>query len=180
MTAYRVVPESGWSLTPGPPARGGSAGIQQPGCPLLPQQACRRRTLISVLETAILSFCGKGASYVPQFEKNARELGCGCSWCSHIAAYATTGRPADLTPALLLIAVVDRSRWRVWETASPGLNTTAGHFVEQDGNGAVISLTLRERGPLAPLVHALLGRQTRRYLAMELEGFRRTAESERG
>lgn len=82
-----------------------------------------------------------------------------------------------------------RVRWRVtelvpfqsfvWETASPGLITTGGHFVEPDGNGAVITLTLRERGPLASLVHVLVGRLSRRYLAMELEGFRRTAESER-
>jgi uncharacterized membrane protein len=81
-----------------------------------------------------------------------------------------------------------RVRWRVtelvpgksfvWATTSPGVITSGGHFVEPDGNGAVITLTLSERGPLAWLMDGLFGRLTRRYLAMELEGFRRTAESE--
>jgi uncharacterized membrane protein len=83
-----------------------------------------------------------------------------------------------------------RGRWRVtelipghsfeWETASRGLTTAGGHIVEQHGNGAVITLTLRQRGPLARLAEGLLGRLSRRYLSMEMEGFRRTAESERG
>ena len=80
-----------------------------------------------------------------------------------------------------------RIRWRVtdlvpgqyfvWETTSPGLTTTGGHIVEPDGNGAKITLTLSQRGPLAWLVKGLLGRQSRRYLSMESEGFRRTAEA---
>lgn len=82
-----------------------------------------------------------------------------------------------------------RARWKVtelvpghtfvWETTSSGVTTSGGHVVEPYGNGAMITLILRERGPLAWLVGGLLRRMTRRYLAMELEGFRRTAESER-
>ena len=68
----------------------------------------------------------------------------------------------------------------VWETTSPGVTTSGGHFVEPEGNGAVIALTLRQSGPLAWLVHTLLGSLSRRNLAMELEGFRQTAESARG
>jgi hypothetical protein len=36
-----------------------------------------------------------------------------------------------------------------------------------------ISLTLTMHGPLAPLLYALTSRLSRRYLAMEVEGFRR-------
>jgi hypothetical protein len=43
-----------------------------------------------------------------------------------------------------------------------------------------ITLTLSQHGPLARLVHAITGRRSRRYLTMETEGFRRTAESLRG
>jgi len=83
-----------------------------------------------------------------------------------------------------------RARWKVtqlqsgcsfvWETASPGITTAGGHLVEPHGQGAMVTLTLRQHGPLARLAQALLGRRTRRYLSMEMEGFRRTAESAPG
>ena len=65
----------------------------------------------------------------------------------------------------------------VWETTSRGVTTAGGHIVEPHANGSMITLTLRQYGPLARLAQVLLGRRTRRYVSMELEGFRRTAES---
>jgi uncharacterized membrane protein len=83
-----------------------------------------------------------------------------------------------------------RARWRVtelepgrsftWQTGSGGLTTAGGHVVEANGQGSVITLTLRQHEPLARLVHALVGRRARRYLSMEMDGFRQTAESARG
>ena len=83
-----------------------------------------------------------------------------------------------------------RARWRVtdlapghyftWETSSPGITTVGGHIVDPDGQGSRITLTLRMHGPLAPLLYALTSRLSRRYLTMEVEGLRRTAESVRG
>jgi len=83
-----------------------------------------------------------------------------------------------------------RARWRVtelepgrsfvWETTSAGLTTAGGHVVEANGPRAVITLTLRQHGPLAPVARAFGGRLARKYLSMEMEGFRRTAESARG
>jgi uncharacterized membrane protein len=80
-----------------------------------------------------------------------------------------------------------RARWRVtelepghsftWETTSGGVTTAGGHVVDADGQGSVITLTLRMHGPLAWLTGAFLGRLSRRYLSMETEGFRRTAEA---
>ena len=80
-----------------------------------------------------------------------------------------------------------RARWRVtelepgrsfiWETTSGGVTTSGGHLVEANGQGSVLTLTLRMHGPFARLVYAFAGRLSRRYLSMEMEGFRRTAES---
>jgi uncharacterized membrane protein len=78
-----------------------------------------------------------------------------------------------------------RARWRVtdlepgqsftWTTSAAGVTTAADHVVRADGNGSVIIITLRQHGPLAPLIGALTGHRTRRYVSMELEGFRRAA-----
>jgi uncharacterized membrane protein len=80
-----------------------------------------------------------------------------------------------------------RARWRVteidpgrsftWETKVAGVTAVGGHLVEPDGDRAVITLTLRQHGPLAPLMSALTSRMTKKNIALELEGFRRTAES---
>jgi uncharacterized membrane protein len=80
-----------------------------------------------------------------------------------------------------------RARWRVtelepghsftWQTSAPGVTTVGGHTVEADGQGSVITLALRVRGPLARPIYALVRARSRRYLAMEAEGFRRTAEA---
>jgi len=82
-----------------------------------------------------------------------------------------------------------RTRWRVteldfgrsftWEAAAGGVTTAASHIVEADGQGAMITLTLSQHGPLAGVLGVLVGRRARRYVSMEAEGFRRTAESGR-
>ena len=60
----------------------------------------------------------------------------------------------------------------------PGGVTTASSHVEADGQGALITLTLQsQHGPLASVMGAPVGRRARRYVSMEAEGFRRTAES---
>ncbi len=59
--------------------------------------------------------------------------------------------------------------------------TTIGvHAVAADGPGSVITISLGLRGPLAGVVGAVFSRRTQRNITMETEGFRRTAESERG
>jgi uncharacterized membrane protein len=80
-----------------------------------------------------------------------------------------------------------RARWTVtqlqpgrsfaWQTASPGITTAGGHLVEPHEHGAMITLTLRQHGPLAQIAQLLLGRRIRRYLSTEIDGFQRTAES---
>jgi uncharacterized membrane protein len=92
--------------------------------------------------------------------------------------------------AIVRQPLLPRARWRVtalepgrsftWETTAPGVIAAGEHLVEADGQRAVITITLRQHGPLARLTDAVTGRLARRYLSMELEGFRRGAESARG
>jgi uncharacterized membrane protein len=80
-----------------------------------------------------------------------------------------------------------QARWRVteiepghsflWQTSFPGVTSVGGHTVDADGQGSVVTLTLRVHGPLARPVYALTRARSRRYLAMEAEGFKRTAEA---
>jgi uncharacterized membrane protein len=82
------------------------------------------------------------------------------------------------------------TRWRVtemrpgrsfaWESASGGMTTVGDHIVEpHGGDGSLITLTLRTRGPLSGLMSALVGRRSLSYITMELDGFRRAAEAAR-
>jgi uncharacterized membrane protein len=83
-----------------------------------------------------------------------------------------------------------RARWRVtalepghsftWETTAPGLTTAGDHVVAADGPRARITHTHRQSGPLAGAADAVYGRLSRKYLSMELEGYRLGAESARG
>lgn len=81
-----------------------------------------------------------------------------------------------------------RVRWKVtelepgrsftWEYSSPGITSVGGHTVEADGQGSVVTITLRVHGPLSRPVYALVRGMSHRYITMEAEGFKRTAESE--
>jgi uncharacterized membrane protein len=83
-----------------------------------------------------------------------------------------------------------RTRWRVtelepgqsftWETRAGAVTGVASHIVDADGPGSKVTLTLRMHGPLAQLMHLFVGRISQRYIVMEMDGFRRTAESARG
>jgi uncharacterized membrane protein len=81
-----------------------------------------------------------------------------------------------------------QARWRVtglepgrsftWESKA-GLVTIIGvHTVAPDSEGSTITLGLGLRGPLSGVVGALTSRSTVKNITMELEGFRRAAESE--
>jgi uncharacterized membrane protein len=79
------------------------------------------------------------------------------------------------------------ARWRVtelapdrrftWETSAGGVVTVGDHLVEPDGTGSVITLTVRLHGPLSGVAALLMGGIARRYVAMELEGFRSAADA---
>jgi uncharacterized membrane protein len=79
------------------------------------------------------------------------------------------------------------ARWRVteidpghsfiWASANAGVTTIGSHFVTPSGTGSQITLTLGLEGPLGRPMNLVFGRLARRHVTMEMEGFRRTAES---
>jgi uncharacterized membrane protein len=75
------------------------------------------------------------------------------------------------------VTELDPDRAFVWETKNGGVTTIGDHRVEPDGAGSTITITLRTRGPLAPVVDLLVAGAARRHVAMELEGFRAAADA---
>jgi ligand-binding SRPBCC domain-containing protein len=66
--------------------------------------------------------------------------------------------------------------WR-WTATSAGMTTVAWHEVLPDGEGsAVVAQGVDQRGPLSAVVGLVMGRLTRRYLALEGEGIKRASE----
>ena len=88
-------------------------------------------------------------------------------------------RQPRLPSARWRVTELEPGRTFIWETTAAGVTTVGDHLVEQDGQRAVITITLRMHGPLAWLATAVWGGLARKHVAMELEGFRRTAASAR-
>ncbi|MHB8450903.1 MAG: SRPBCC family protein [Mycobacteriales bacterium] len=64
-----------------------------------------------------------------------------------------------------------------WESTRPGLATVGSHRVTPVRQGAAtLTLGIRHAGILAPLVGLVSARRTRRYVAMEADGIKRSAE----
>jgi uncharacterized membrane protein len=91
--------------------------------------------------------------------------------------------------AIVRAAGQPRARWRVtemepgrsfvWQTKVGAVTTVGAHIVDPDAQGSVITSTLDLHGPAASLIGALMGRLIQRNITMEVEGFKRTAESGR-
>ena len=81
----------------------------------------------------------------------------------------TTWRVTELEPEVSF----------TWIARAPGVVTTAGHVLTAEaGGGVTVLLSVEHRGPLAPVVHALTGRLTRRYMGMEAAGLKSRAEAD--
>ncbi|WP_045877569.1 SRPBCC family protein [Pseudofrankia sp. DC12] len=64
-----------------------------------------------------------------------------------------------------------------WSASSGGVTTVAEHRIDRtDDLGVTVTLSVRQSGPLAPVVGLLTGRQTRRYVDTEAEGLKRRCE----
>ncbi len=80
----------------------------------------------------------------------------------------TVWRVTELTP--------ERSFW--WTSRTGGVSTEAGHELSPGPDGSsVVTLTVRQRGLLAPVVGRLLGSLLRRYVDAELAGLKLRAEA---
>lgn len=85
-----------------------------------------------------------------------------------------------LRPAILQVTVWDPPRLFIWENRLPGLRAIAAHRVEPHGAGARATLSVDFRGLLGWPVGWLVGRLTRRYIAMEAAGLKVCSEAHGG
>lgn len=64
-----------------------------------------------------------------------------------------------------------------WTAHGPLLRSVAEHHIEAANEHCLLTLTVRQSGPAAPLVRTLFGRRTDRYVRMEAEGLKQQAEA---
>ena len=65
-----------------------------------------------------------------------------------------------------------------WSASRAGVTTTAGHRVRAGQDGTTnVTLSIDQRGPLAPVLSMFTTRLTRRYLEMEAQGLKRRCET---
>ena len=67
-----------------------------------------------------------------------------------------------------------------WTARTPGITTTAEHrLTSRPGGGVGVTLSIRQTGPLSPLVALFTSRITRRYVQIEADGLKRRCENVR-
>jgi uncharacterized membrane protein len=83
-----------------------------------------------------------------------------------------------LLDAVWTVTACEPEHYFAWQTGAPGVRTVAGHRVEATGsNGTRVTLSLSWRGPLAPLIGLLYGKQSRHYVGMEAQGLKQRCEA---
>ncbi len=112
----------------------------------------------------------------PELTESIREVSRIDSGPLRVGSEALIKQPG-LARARWKVTELDPGRSFTWETAAAGVTSVGAHLVEPGEGGSTITLSLRQTGPMARLVGWLLGSRINRYLSMELEGFRRRAES---
>src|SRR5262249_47399646 len=77
------------------------------------------------------------------------------------------------------VTAVEPGRSFSWSTSRPGVTTVGTHAITVDGSGSEIRLQVDQHGVLAPLVHLLVGRRTRKYMEQEARGLKQRTEARR-
>ena len=76
-----------------------------------------------------------------------------------------------LVAVVWTVTELDPGRSFTWAAEGAGVRSRATHEARAMGAGtSEVRLTFEQTGPLAPVVDAVLGRLTRRYVRMEAEG----------
>lgn len=81
-----------------------------------------------------------------------------------------------LRRAVWTVTDVRPGRFFAWESGGAGVRTRGTHEVTEGPGGAVVTLTIEQRGLLGPVVGALAGSLTERYLELEAAGFKERSE----
>jgi uncharacterized membrane protein len=64
-----------------------------------------------------------------------------------------------------------------WRASSVGIVIDGYHTVRASSRGSVVTLALKQTGWLSPVVEALFGNISRRYVEMEAQGLKRRCEA---
>ncbi|MBC3192739.1 SRPBCC family protein [Pseudonocardia sp. C8] len=84
-----------------------------------------------------------------------------------------------LRPMVWTVTELVPGRELTWTASAAGVVTTGRHSVRPGPGGTSrLRLGLEQRGVLAPVVQALFGRRSRRYVELEADGLRRAAEAD--
>ena len=82
-----------------------------------------------------------------------------------------------LSEAVWEVTRYDPTSYFEWRSKTAGVTTVAGHRVDVTGmNLSRVTLSIDQRGLLAPIVGLLYRGLIRRYLAMETQGLKRESE----
>jgi uncharacterized membrane protein len=63
-----------------------------------------------------------------------------------------------------------------WEALSPGVSTIARHEIQPSPKGCIVTLTIDQKGWLAPIIKPFLIGITQRYMQMEAQGLKKRCE----
>jgi hypothetical protein len=75
------------------------------------------------------------------------------------------------------VTELDAGKGFVWRAKVPGLDSVAAHRIEpRAGGGSSVTLTLEQRGPLAPILRLFTAKLTRRYMDYERLGLKERSE----
>lgn len=98
----------------------------------------------------------------------------------HVGSQALVKQPAQ-RPTTWTLTRLDAPTLFEWEAKVLGVTMTASHHLEaSDGGGCRNTLSVEMSGRGSRLLAAIAGRQIRRAIALENEGFRAAATSDAG
>ena len=86
-------------------------------------------------------------------------------------------RQPKLKTMVWRISEYQQGRFFTWEARSPGIFVAARHAVQASGRGCVVTLSVDQKGFMAPLIKLLWGGLTRRYVEMEARSLKKRCES---
>ena len=92
-----------------------------------------------------------------------------------VGSHARIKQP-KLREAVWEVTEYTAGRSFTWVARFPGVVTTARHVVIPAGDGATVTMSVEQSGPLGWLVGLLTKRLTARYLAVESAGLKRLCE----
>ncbi len=81
-------------------------------------------------------------------------------------------------PAVWRVTELEPGQSFSWTARGPGVTTLAGHRIAPRSNGAEVTLSIRQTGPLAWLAGLITARLTKRYVRTEANGLKRRSEGE--